>query len=269
MVVLGSPNGGTAVLVDGNDVYFGDYGGAIEKLPLLGTSPVTAIGQPPAVDTNPRRLVAYGANLYWFSLNSGDLLTVPKAGGTPTVLVANDVANDLVLDGPYLYYSGNSGVTRYEIATGTITPVVAAGPLGLAVDSSYVYFGDVAGIERAPKDGTGSAQLLIPTGSVLGIAVDGQYVYWGTDGMGVFRQKNDGTGTADSLSMTAYNVNQVLVDVDGVYWSTANEVGWAPTGMTTGTKLVTGSFQGIALSSPAIYWTSFDTQKTLGFVARP
>jgi hypothetical protein len=110
-------------------------------------------------------------------------------------------------------------------------------PLGLAVDSSHVYWANVfAGtIARANLDGTGVDQNFI-TGAVapLAVAVDSGHVYWADQGTcattcpppqpgdGLIGRANlDGTGV-DLSFITGITPTDVAVDANHVYWGDTN-----------------------------------------------
>jgi virginiamycin B lyase len=93
----------------------------------------------------------------------------------------------------YIYWTnrgGGSGTTLGRARRdGTITSssfiTGAHGPVGVAVDHSFIYWANTFGgtLGRAKIDGTGSKQDFI-TGAdgPCGVAVDGSYMYWGNNG---------------------------------------------------------------------------------------
>jgi sugar lactone lactonase YvrE len=126
---------------------------------------------------------------------TGDaLISAPKSGGAPTVLVSTANAMNLAVDDRYLYWvqwndnGSNSSVMRVPKAGGAASVVVSGltAPSNIAVDASHVYFtvgalpGATQAVMRVPKAG-GAAEALY-TGSATGaLVVDARSVYWSAE----------------------------------------------------------------------------------------
>ncbi|MFO0615442.1 MAG: hypothetical protein U0414_22810 [Polyangiaceae bacterium] len=108
-------------------------------------------------------LVASGDKLYFFrpgDPNSAELVSVPIAGGKPTV-VAQGLPGDLIIANNYpvhdgaLYVWKGSEILKITLATGavTTTPTDAAGVGTLAADASGLYVQEAEDVFRIRFDG--------------------------------------------------------------------------------------------------------------------
>ncbi len=206
---LVSSNGGYSQLaLDDTYVYFGDRNGRVMRVPKTG-GPITTVGTYPgnrvivavAVDTTNVYVGVDAPQPTGYTGNYGNLVVVPKTGGTPVSLT--DQATNIVclaLDDDYIYWSSCgyfASLGSYPQANGYIarTPK-AGGPVqvlasGLAtaeclvLDGTNLYFGEtgyvspawVTGVvKRVPKSG-GPVVTLSSGGHVAYLAVDDTYVY--------------------------------------------------------------------------------------------
>jgi hypothetical protein len=151
-LMQGEGYGGLAA--DGTNVYVVGVGqgGALESVPVGGGTVTTLAGsqygQGVAVDD---------ANVYWTSFNpslsGSNVASMPKSGGTPTVLVgayaAGNQPDALALDGDTLYWADFADNTIREVSVNGGTPsVVATTPngevfqeaSGLAVSRKAIYW---------------------------------------------------------------------------------------------------------------------------------
>jgi hypothetical protein len=175
-----------AVALDATYAYF-SAGPGIQSVPLAG-------GPASLVTPGDAFLVAVDDAAVYASQTppTGEaLVSAPKSGGAPTVLVPTVHAMNLAIDDQYLYWvqwndsGSNSSVMRVP-KTGGAASVVVSGltaPSNLAVDASHVYFtlgaipGATQAVMRVPKAG-GAAEALY-TGSATGaLVVDTHSVYW-------------------------------------------------------------------------------------------
>jgi len=115
-----------------------------------------------------------------------------------------------------------SPVTSATLATGV------SDPLAVAVDSTYVYFGNTHGkLQRVPKAGGAVVTLAtVPGMAVSGIAVDDTTIYFGTAARDLFgfgfssiRSLSKDGGEQKVLANGLNNPIQVAADSLYVYWS--------------------------------------------------
>lgn len=136
---------------------------------------------------------------------------------------ANAVADD-----NFIYYTdwGYDEVRRISVTGGS--PDTLAMGLGLvfhraiALDDTYVYFGDNSGVHRVPKAG-GSVENLSGNTKTTSLAVDGTHVYWteGAVGGGALRRVLKIGGSDDTLVSGSVldNPYGIAVDDTHVYWT--------------------------------------------------
>ena len=138
------------VVVDSTTVYF-EANGALMSAPKSGTG--SAVMLAPNAGGS---LVADDANLYW--TDGVQILAMPKGGGTPTVLVANqDAVQRIAVDATKVYWAnvfgepGNIGAILSSPLAGGNPTVLATGlnsPIGVAVDATSVYWTNNGGGEE-------------------------------------------------------------------------------------------------------------------------
>jgi hypothetical protein len=146
--------------------------------------------------------VAVGANdLYWADQLAGTIGTM-ALGNSSTGLV---------------------DWTKESVATDNALIGGLAGPCGVAVDGSHLYWADRAGnvIGRANRDGTGVERTFI--GGVqepCGIAVDSGHLYWANPVAGTIgRASLNGTAVEPQFVTGAELPCGVAVDSAHIYWS--------------------------------------------------
>lgn len=104
---------------------------------------------------NTTQLLGQGTDLFWPDHSTGEILSVAKSGGEPTV-IAEAVVQYLVADATHLYYSGDKGgdlqIRRVPIGGGESEVLVDLDemPGGLALDATHVYWtSPIAGTVQA------------------------------------------------------------------------------------------------------------------------
>ena len=153
----------------------------------------------------PTELALTATDVVWLDELGGQVVTVPKAGGTPVVLARDQERPlDVAADADHAYWTtrtGNGdsdsitaphatgGVWSVPLAGGKVTALARARafPNAIAVDATAVYFGEQgllrhAGAQLARVGKSGGAVTSIHPGEPGGIAVDGGRVYWSIGG---------------------------------------------------------------------------------------
>ena len=174
----------------------------------------------------------------------------------------------------YVYWTHRGGGTGTTLGranldgTGANESFIAGakGPVGIAVDGSYVYWANTFSttIGRAKLDGTGPNQSFI-TGATnpCGVAVDGSYVYWTNEGGTTIGRANlDGSSPNNGFIGGASAPVGVTVNGSYIYWgnNTTNTVGRANLdGSNPNNNFITGS--GGCTDFPAVddtylYWAN-------------
>jgi hypothetical protein len=172
--------------------------------------------------------------VYWaVSAAPCSVLSVPKAGGTPTTLGGGDWCNAVATDADSVYWIAATTVRRAPKAGGTVV--------------------DLASFQSSP----------------LGIAVDGENVYWPTrENMGPgtlekVAKTSDGTAPVDDLALRLANPYDLTLvgtrllftnDVEGGAVQSIDVAG----GPVTDEAIDTGTPLRIAADATHVYWTSQD-----------
>jgi hypothetical protein len=188
-----------ALTIDSNDVYWGAYGGAggLWKAPIAGG---------PAVALIPDQLfnfVAVDATHVFAAQpatvpDNSVIVSVPLAGGEPSVLVRSIGYAMMVADDTSLYYQAlPSAIMQIDKAGGPPTTLAVSQFAALAVDATYVYWVTLgyptSALMRVSKEGGAPSTLAtFATGgsqAVPAIALDDAYIYWlhGSDVMRIGR----------------------------------------------------------------------------------
>ena len=158
----------------------------VAEAPMAGGPAVTLGTTRPALAV----MAVDATNLYW--IESGNIVFVPKLGGSPSPLVSGMNVETMILYGGYLYFGAWKGYN--DAATGLYrVPVAGGAPTAIATglfnvttlvtDGTTVYFADGLNdfsiLRRAPAAGGGKFVSLsgyLPT--PLWSAIDGSWVYW-------------------------------------------------------------------------------------------
>nr|HEX4313898.1 hypothetical protein [Kofleriaceae bacterium] len=198
--------------------------------PVDAGSPDAGAGAPGAPwvtlatgQSGPTQLAVTDTAVVWLDETGGQVMSVPKAGGTPVVL-AHDQERplDLAVDATTVYWTtrtgnGDSDSMTAPHATGGVWSVPLAGgkvasiakgrafPDAIAVDATSLYFGEQgllqhAGAQLSKVARSGGAVTAVRAGEPGGIAVDGDHVYWSVGG-------------------TCESVNGAKMPDDGSMWS--------------------------------------------------
>lgn len=195
-------------------------------------------------------IILDGDTVYWFEYDAtqgqtgGSLKSVLKSGGAVTILASSlGGVNAIATDGTDLYWtefdigSGAGSVKKVPKGGGAVT-VLASGfpeaegggtsaydvlfPKGIALDASYVYWGEqVAGsaIRRVLK--TGGPVLDLGRGQSFGpnsIVMDASFIYGVDDSTGEASRLPIADGTVEVLASGLANPFSAVLDADSLYW---------------------------------------------------
>jgi hypothetical protein len=215
--------------------------------------------------------------VYWTDTNDQKVRSVPRHGGSITVLAQNQAKPyGVATDGTYVYWANNlGGAVMRTLANGLGTPSVVASavsPLDVAVDGTNVYWLQLWEVDAAPKGG-GTAHRLAntPTAAATAMVFDGNNeLCW---------------VSASSLSCidTNGNLKWSLVGEEGpsLAVDSARVSSWVPSGTSlnwfdkmNGASLgefqpVIGVVTGIAANSCGVYWNELKPNASSAMFAAP
>jgi hypothetical protein len=159
---------GLFIAKDATHIYFiqGPPPEAIARVPVCG-GPVEVVA---TGAFNGQAVAVSATDVYWLDsghfLGQGTLTSVPKAGGAPVVLASKlGAVWPLAVDASYVYWSSAGagpvdGMKRMPLGGGPVENIGAAhGYVNIALDDTYVYWGDLLVAGRTPKAGGGDQKL--------------------------------------------------------------------------------------------------------------
>lgn len=235
-----------AVVVDDENIYWtqdtdAEGGGPVMMMPLDGGSP-TRVGQR-SNGGGAAGIAIDATHIYW--AERGNVLKRPIAGGERVVLAEDrpfSIAS-VVVDATSVYWKntgsgvvGAGAVRKVSINGGE--PVTLADDLGgsegLAVDDTYVYFGDDYNrVMRVPLDGgmpVRAASRARGRSAPKFIAVDDECVYWANSLSGTVEKSILGGKFSAVLAEAAAVPMGIALSEEHVYWTEygSGEVRMAP-----------------------------------------
>ncbi len=190
-------------------------GGAVETL---------AMGQ-----TGPSSITLDADNVYW-TAGDGTVASVPKKGGTKTVLAqvvnGNAVAGSIAVDDENVYFTAGALVAGIaKDGTASATTMIAASEVNarsLHVTSSLVWAEDGAIREDALKSGTPNN--LVPSTTANALAIAPSHLVWTEVGAGIIHTAaTDGSNLFDimpAIDTTMEALDAVVANDDNVYFTT-------------------------------------------------
>jgi hypothetical protein len=135
-------------------------------------------------------------------------------------------------------------------------------PQGIAVDSTYVYWGSTDEIMRVPIGG-GARTTFASTQAVGGIVSDANDLYWSNGKDAVMKAPREG-GRPTVVANATASAYVAAVDATNVYWTdmSSGTISKAPVGGGAATVLATGQSAGaLALDATNVYWTNYDNDQ--------
>lgn len=209
-------------------------GGTVPDASAPDGGVAVAVGQ-----DHPTALFVYGSKLYWINASissSASIMAAPTTGGTATTIV--------------------SGL---------------GGPVGLAVDSTYVYWADSAtsAIAKQPLAGGNPTTLAANQDLPVSLVIDQVNAYWTTNTVSnAVSSVGLGGGAVKQLS-PAFSPAAIAARNSTVFWvneGLGGQIALIPAAGGTATTLASaqaGARFGIAADDAFVYWTTFETAGTV------
>jgi sugar lactone lactonase YvrE len=218
----------------------------------------------------PARLTLDATSVYFTTAEGGTVRRAPKLGGSAIDIATGGVRPArIVVDATYVYWTDEMapGVYRAELTGGgTILPLASGGietPTGIAVDASFVYFGDLGTkqVSRVRKDGTGLEVIATDELLLQDLALDEHALYW-VSAAGMVRRRELTTGTVTTITEGLRGPRALALDDKHVYVTTSvgNEV--IRVDKLGGEAQVLANDEcgpfGIAVDATTVYWAATD-----------
>lgn len=161
----------------------------IQRIPISGLEPDA--GEADILTNNPlsNSIVADATSVYWVNRQDGYIKRSDPDFSNETPLASGDIPWHVEVDGTRIYWSeqgsspGTGKVMSASKIDGSGSTVIAmnqAGPQGLAVDATSVYWANKEDgtIHKAPLGGGASTVLAQGQLAPANVVVDAKYVYW-------------------------------------------------------------------------------------------
>lgn len=202
--------------------------GRVNRLNADGS--FTAIPTSPST-MKPRFFTGDATHLYWVDNDDGHFYTVPRAGGTPTVVAQSGLPSkplQALVDEENLYWvnrpaNGKGWILWKAPKNGGAAPTqllfVPAGKFHkFALDTDTLYFLDYyTGLNQISKSGGAVTNISYADDPGTVLAVDGERLYWIKDEVLTATCK-DGSGE-QVLTTETYSTSDIAVDDSGIYWA--------------------------------------------------
>jgi hypothetical protein len=218
-----------------------------------------------------------GPNIYWGNNQSGEIMTVPLAGGPAKVLAHAEAPRRVrALAGKVYFVDTQTGsVERVVETTGDVTVLATnqTQPFGLTVGTSAgaVYWTNAGTQSSGYRDGAvmGLALDAIGTGAptmvasgqaqAMGLDVNASYVYWTSVVDKSVRRMKLGSGRIETVATRQNGPATLALDDQSAYWTNAYD------GTLMGASIADGTVQTLASGQAgitavvsdrtALYWT--------------
>jgi uncharacterized repeat protein (TIGR03803 family) len=237
--VIAAPYFSSELTIDGGYVYFTDDVGGLFRAPKGGGVVTTLFT---FTDNEVVQLIVVdGETLFFGTLDSsqtmGTIYSMPKTGGTPTMIVSGILTlNEMVVDDSNIYWvsfgTPNATFTLF-LADARIEKATKSGanrvtlvgnlsePIGIAVDSTTVYFTETgaglgstsAGLRSVPKNGGSVARMTNGTATIALVASSTDLYFStfnGNSGVGTIQRMSKSGGTATTIEQTTGLLTQAI-----------------------------------------------------------
>lgn len=207
-------------------------------------------------------------HLYW--TETGKVVSIPLAGGTPVVLATGGLPGALAIDGSFVYFaernSPNQAIKRVPLGGGTVTTLASlpgVSPVDLAINATHLYYisntsagPNTGAVVKIPLAGGAPITLASSQPNPQAIAIDGSNVYWtGGDLMTLALTGGTPTSLFTGLGSNSFGLTS---DGSSVFWTNSTG-GKLSKGAAAGTSLIVlASSQptpaALAMDATTIYW---------------
>jgi hypothetical protein len=231
--------GAPYAVTDDEYIYWTVLPGRLERAPKAGGPNQVLASRDTKYTQNWGPLAIDDAFVYWLNAGSqdrrvkpnvGQVMRVPKSGGTVTVIVEREGLHDLAVSGEHVYWTANDGVWREsktggvpehfveETLTDASTGEALSSTFSLALDDGYVYWTDRSAIQRKPISG-GPIEVVLPK-SAGTMRVNGRCVYF-TGPSAISRVDKSGGKFSTLVEWDGVNVVPMAwtVDDSAVFWT--------------------------------------------------
>jgi hypothetical protein len=214
------------------------------------------------------------SNVYLATGLGNSILSVQKAGGTPSTVASQSLPIPLASDGVDLYWSdtgSTTGLFKCPLGCSAPKPISTLEVTGtdLGLGGGFVFFAAGGNLNACSKSGCSSSPRIVGQTSAFsrGTVTDGTNIYWasagGTGPSGIFRQALAGGSTTTISTSPAENL---IADAAlNLYWVTsAGAVMTCRAASCSPTTLVSGTYKAIvyyaiATDGASLYWSNSTT----------
>ena len=216
-----------AVAVDSTYIYWADSSGYIGRARLDGSSPnarfIGSVGEVFGIAVN-------ATHIYWAGTGGTNIGRANIDGSSPnsTFLTTPTEAKGVALDSTYVYwadatFAGGIGRARLDGSSpnGAFINLAGEAPVGIAVNSGYVFWSRSSFIGRANIDGSSPNGRFIATERtpLIALALDAKYIYWADGATGAGRVQLDGSKETPIFVNARALAYAVAVNATYIYWA--------------------------------------------------
>lgn len=251
---------------DGDSLYWVNEGRRAEGLP--GVFKVSKSGGEAVTlfqGKGVQALALDDANVYWTNAENGTVMRVPKSGGSPVAVAAEqDNVAAIAVDATHVYWIAGEAIVRVEKEGGKPPKPVVEGfgqPTGLAVDDAFVYsYSTLSGkLSRVPKKGGAAKPVVTEDVTLHAFFADDRFLYWsiGSEGKAELKRLAKAGGKPSSVVTGQSIPGGLAQDGSSIYWTNGDAIFRADKSGGGATKIVDKTDRAISLAVDAtnVYWT--------------